>query len=338
MAEINDLSVIDGDNGNRTIENAGFPTDIRLRDINNSMRALEGIIARWENDLNGTLTTAGTEAAYTVTLNRTISALYDGLVIAAEIHLTNTGAATLNVSSTSAVDIRKSGNLPLVAGDLQAGQRAFFAYDGTVWQLLTPGNLASLSSNIFTSPQIVSAPTGPALLNLLSGSDTGTIGRLIGLGHNSAAADVEYASVDFSVVDNTDGSEDGSVGYRTVAAGAFATRLNVTQGLHMSVATGGDQGAGTINASDYYVDGTLLTQPWTPVYGIVLDGNRRVIQLLDWIGGTGTKPGNINDFVSDNGFVSLANQATNIRGPTGPTGPTGATGPVGPEGPEGPPG
>ena len=56
-----------------------------------------------------------------------------------------------------------------------------------------------------------------------------------------------------------DGSEDGRYVFQTVQGGSSAARLNIGAGIYTPNATGGDQGADTINASEVYDDGTLLT-------------------------------------------------------------------------------
>lgn len=65
---------------------------------------------------------------------------------------------------------------------------------------------------------------------------------------------------------------------------------------------------------------------WAPIFAIVTDGARRVLQLTDWVGGQGTKPGNINDYVGAAGFTSVLANAVDIRGPIGLTGNTGNQG------------
>ena len=65
---------------------------------------------------------------------------------------------------------------------------------------------------------------------------------------------------------------------------------------------------------------------WAPSLAVVSDGERRVHRLVNWIGGEGTKPGNIGDYLASSGFTSNIASATDIRGSEGPTGPTGADG------------
>lgn len=55
---------------------------------------------------------------------------------------------------------------------------------------------------------------------------------------------------------------------------------------------------------------------WSPVFAVVPDGERRVLQVPDWIGGAGAKPAT-GKYVSSTGFVDTAAEAENIRGAGG---------------------
>lgn len=71
---------------------------------------------------------------------------------------------------------------------------------------------------------------------------------------------------------------------------------------------------------------------WTPILAVASDGSRRVLQVIDWTGGMGTKP-NTGLYVGPSGLVSSISNGVDIRGSAGATGATGATGPAGPAGP-----
>lgn len=53
-----------------------------------------------------------------------------------------------------------------------------------------------------------------------------------------------------------------------------------------------------------------------PIEAIVADGARRVRQIFDWFGGTGTKPA-IGQYIGATGFVTLIADATDVRGLVG---------------------
>ncbi len=57
---------------------------------------------------------------------------------------------------------------------------------------------------------------------------------------------------------------------------------------------------------------------WSPVFGIVNDGSRRVFQLAGYVGGTGTTPtANIGQYVGVAGYTAVLANGIDIRGPTG---------------------
>ena len=72
----------------------------------------------------------------------------------------------------------------------------------------------------------------------------------------------------------------------------------------------------------------LLSGPdgWSPELAVVPDGERRVFQVADWVGGETTKPP-IGDYVGSTGYVSNIADAIDIRGPQGVEGADGVAGP-----------
>lgn len=63
-------------------------------------------------------------------------------------------------------------------------------------------------------------------------------------------------------------------------------------------------------------DGIPGTNGWSPMLRVVPDGERRVVELFDWTGGSGTKPA-ITGYLSDTGVTQHIAEATNIRGASG---------------------
>jgi hypothetical protein len=78
---------------------------------------------------------SGSGTAYTCSTVPTFAPA-DGDAILFEADVANTGAATLNVNSSSAAPIKKQGGgTALVANDMLAGQDVFLIFDGTNWQM-----------------------------------------------------------------------------------------------------------------------------------------------------------------------------------------------------------
>ncbi len=89
-------------------------------------------------------TSAGSSNAYTGNLTPAPSAVVAGMIIGFIANHTNTGAATFNLSSTGAVDIKfgKSG-AALPAGAIQNGGLVMLQHTGTFWLLLSGHILGS---------------------------------------------------------------------------------------------------------------------------------------------------------------------------------------------------
>jgi hypothetical protein len=89
-------------------------------------------------------TTAGTSAAYTLTLTPTITAYVAGMRIAFIAHADSAADATLNIDAVSADDLFMEG-LKVRAGSLQQNQVYIAIYDGTQWQVFASGNSTDVS-------------------------------------------------------------------------------------------------------------------------------------------------------------------------------------------------
>ena len=67
------------------------------------------------------------------------------------------------------------------------------------------------------------------------------------------------------------------------------------------------------------VSATLGNAGWSPVLAIISDGNRRVFQVVNWVGGSGSPPA-IGGYIGNNGIVPSIADAINIRGEKGEQG------------------
>lgn len=162
-AEINDLDTSDANN------TARFPENMAPSAVNDGARALEGIIARWHEDTNCNKASTGSSNAYVFAANQTLSSYYDGLTICFDANFANTGAATLNVDSLGAKDIKKNNDLDLESGDIESGQKVFVVYDGTSFQLLSIPAVVTPATNTVTNATIADNAVG--LAEMASGTD-----------------------------------------------------------------------------------------------------------------------------------------------------------------------
>lgn len=113
MAEIHSLNNTDANN------TARFNGANNVSQLDDAGRALEGMLARFFKDIFGANTTAGSNTAYTIALNRTAMTTHAEVGrFAARFHVANNGACTLVVNSLASKALRKAGNAALVTGDL----------------------------------------------------------------------------------------------------------------------------------------------------------------------------------------------------------------------------
>lgn len=153
MAEIWDLSTTDSSNTGR------FPENMLPGAVNDGMRALEGMIARWRNDLTAYTATAGAANAYTLSLNQSgIAAYATGLYVTFAANHTNTGAATLNVNGLGAKAIHRGG-AALAGGEIVSGERYAAIYDGTQFDLIEPHVMAAPSGTQAAPPYTFAGDT-----------------------------------------------------------------------------------------------------------------------------------------------------------------------------------
>lgn len=140
MAEVSDLDIVDANN------TARFPEGMLGSAINNAARALEGMIARWYEDTDGSITSTGSSNAYAVTSTRTIAALTNNTVMAFTANFSNTGAATLAFNGLTAKAIRRPNGDALVANDIVSGQQVIVVYKSSpdYWQLLSSHGTAGV--------------------------------------------------------------------------------------------------------------------------------------------------------------------------------------------------
>lgn len=121
----------------------------------------------------------GTANAYAVALSPSPTIVAGSLVVFKATHA-NTGASTLAVNGAGAVAIRKDGAIPLVAGDISAGQIVSCVFDGTFYQTI------GLAPTLVFTPVIrgsSSAGTGAGTANNLTvplptGSQSGDLALL----------------------------------------------------------------------------------------------------------------------------------------------------------------
>jgi hypothetical protein len=121
--------------------------------------------AKWRDDVAGSLTTAGTSTAYTLTTNQVFASLsaMGGQVVSFIPHVTNGAAATLNVDGLGAKALTVDGSTALPASSMTASGIYSAKYDASlgvfVMQNLYSANVLFPSGTLMLFQQ-TSAPTG----------------------------------------------------------------------------------------------------------------------------------------------------------------------------------
>jgi len=131
MAEIHDLDATDASNVAR------FPENQSPSSLNNGARALEGILARWEEDTNTsiaatlsgsllTLTTGRASLTLTGTTSNYIADLMVGFTLGAN---PNTGPLRATINSIGPIEVRDRRGVSLSSSVLQSGDRVLMVKD-----------------------------------------------------------------------------------------------------------------------------------------------------------------------------------------------------------------
>lgn len=192
--------------------------------------------------------------------------------------LTFTGILTLTYNATSMI-LPGAANITTAVGDTAT----FRSLGGGNWRCVDYLRASGQSvTNVIVSPNIIGATTitatgGGSLLSLESqdaGSSNGpsitlyrnsaspaandVLGALFWTGKDLAGNLQAYGDMYGFLVDPTSGSEDFSINWETIIAGASTLRMSLGAGLYMAGATGGDKGAGTFNATALYQNGVAL--------------------------------------------------------------------------------
>lgn len=122
---------------------------------------------------------------------------------------------------------------------------------------LAPEQIKSTGTLTIEDLDIIAATGNAAFLDFVSdlAADTSIIFQSTYVGDDSLSFATTYAVTVVKIVDNTDGTEDGSYTILTSQDGAVVDNVVFAKGLAMNGATGGDQGLGSINATALFVNG-----------------------------------------------------------------------------------
>jgi hypothetical protein len=164
-----------------------------------------------------------------------------------------------------------------IIGNLGATDNALLRADGTgganaqgSGATLSDNAVLSLSTAAQFNPQVaVNAEyngSSGGYINFQKGRASGAVsngddvGTFVGQARDSGGVLRNVGYFAFSVAAApAAGSVDGKILFNTTQAGTAFTRMTIGAGILLGTATGGDRGAGTLNATAVYDDNTLLT-------------------------------------------------------------------------------
>jgi microcystin-dependent protein len=165
--------------------------------VNDSARAMMARTAEWRDDISGTITTAGTSTAYTVTTNQGFDNFADmnGAMLAFVPHTTNGATVTLNIDGLGAKPLRYGPNLELQSGVLIQGTPYVASYNNTDGAFYLQGGFAN--------------PYGVPLGGMMDYIGSTAPSSAFVLPSGQAISRTTYATL-FSLVGTTFGVGDGS--------------------------------------------------------------------------------------------------------------------------------
>jgi hypothetical protein len=191
MAEISSSTYSETDASNNTASPDGWPEGMAMSGLNNSGRQMMGALKRFWGRIQGAYASTGSSNAYVLTPTVALSAYVTGERYSFRSNFSNTGAATLNISSLGAKTIKKytaSGKADLAADDIRSGQPVTVEYDGTDLVMVTP------VANTLTSLVTADLPTG-------------TVAQVVNTQTGASTTGTTTIPLDDTIPQNTEGDE-----------------------------------------------------------------------------------------------------------------------------------
>ncbi len=101
--------------------------------LNDAARAMMASVAKWRDDISGSLVTGGSANAHTLTTNQGFASLsaLDGQMLSFRAGFSNSAAATLAVDGLTAKNIARTSGVNVASGDIIAGRVYTVTYNAT---------------------------------------------------------------------------------------------------------------------------------------------------------------------------------------------------------------
>lgn len=205
----------------------GIPPSI----VDDNDRAMMARLAEYRDDISGSLTTAGTSIAYTLTTNQGLSTPTPptGQLIAFVPNVTNGASATLAADGGSAYPLQSAPGTAIGAGVLIQGSPYTAMFNGTAWLLrnMFAGNpyntaLGALMLSTTTTPPNSNfiLPFGQAISRTTYAAYFSLVGTTYGAGDGSTTFNViDVRGCALVPLDNLGGSAAGRIGTALVTDG-----------------------------------------------------------------------------------------------------------------------
>lgn len=204
--------------------------------VNDSSRGEMASVAKWRDDIGGTLTTGGTSTAFTLTTNQGSpgsAALMSGMMYCFIPHATSGAAPTLAVDGLTARAINQSTGVAVPTGALLVGTPYVVTYIHATTEFIVRGVLAVATVN--DPLQVLSVDAGAGVgptLDLYRNSASPAASDFIGStdfnGRNSTPAKKLYARIIAQITNATAASEAAVLLFQQCIAGTLTTILSTT--------------------------------------------------------------------------------------------------------------
>lgn len=197
--------------------------------VNDSARAMMASVAKWRNDISGTVTTGGSSTAFTITSNQNFAtaAAMSGALICFIPATTSGASPTLSVDGLTARQIRSSTGVNVPTGALIIGTPYLVTYIHASTEFILVGFINTFGNLIATGTLSV---TGAATLAAVSGT-TGTFSGAVSGTTGTFSGAVSGTTGTFSAaVSGTTGTFSGALSGATASGAMVATQAQQETG------------------------------------------------------------------------------------------------------------